>query len=234
MIRFLLAGLTGALLYAVWAVLSQSGMLPSGPATATGELLTVVLAALAGQAIGARNQRGPRESAQADAANAGVPSANTHRSPRDESQGTAPAPPAPPATLPPARIAQPVRSEAITLLASLQREARFIDLVQEPLTDYSDAQVGAAARDVLRDCRAVLDRYFALRPVVDQPEGTPVEVPADQAEGRYRLAGADPAESPGRAALVHHGWEAQQCQLPQWTGAKELALVVAPAELEKR
>src|SRR5690606_20955475 len=45
---------------------------------------------------------------------------------------------------------RPARSEAITLLATLQREARFLDLVQEPLAQYGDAQVGAAARDVLQ------------------------------------------------------------------------------------
>ena len=40
------------------------------------------------------------------------------------------------------------RSDAITLLATLQREARFVDIVNEPLVDYTDEQIGAAARDV--------------------------------------------------------------------------------------
>ena len=35
----------------------------------------------------------------------------------------------------------PVRNDAISLLATLQREARFVDIVKEPLADYSDAQV---------------------------------------------------------------------------------------------
>ena len=43
----------------------------------------------------------------------------------------------------------PVRSDAIALLETLQREARFVDIVHEPLGDYNDAQIGAAARDVL-------------------------------------------------------------------------------------
>ena len=42
------------------------------------------------------------------------------------------------------------RSEAVTLLATLQREARFIDFVMEPLASYSDAQIVAVARDVHR------------------------------------------------------------------------------------
>ena len=69
-------------------------------------------------------------------------------------------------------------SEAITLLAALQREARFVDFIQESLAGYSDAQIGAAARDVHRDCGAVLERMFALRPAVAEEEGTEVEVPA--------------------------------------------------------
>ena len=47
------------------------------------------------------------------------------------------------------------RSDALTLLATLQQESRFLDLVREPLGEYSDAQIGAAARDVLRDCNSV-------------------------------------------------------------------------------
>ena len=69
-----------------------------------------------------------------------------------------PQPKQPPAPKP------PTRSEALTLLAALQREARFVDFVQEPLEGYSDAQIGAVVRDVHRDCAAVLNRLFALRP----------------------------------------------------------------------
>ena len=58
------------------------------------------------------------------------------------------------------------RSEAITLLATLQREARFVDFIKEPLDGYSDAQIGAAARDVHRDCGKVLDRLFAIQSLV--------------------------------------------------------------------
>src|SRR5918996_1481056 len=55
-----------------------------------------------------------------------------------------------PATGPEA--AKPARSEALTLLAALQREARFIDLVKQPLTEFSDEEIGAASRNVLGDC----------------------------------------------------------------------------------
>ena len=96
--------------------------------------------------------------------------------------------PSEPAASQPLRIA-PVRNDAITLLATLQREARLVDIVKEPLTEYSDAQVGAAARDVLRDCGTVLDRLFDLQAVVDQDEGDTVEIPAGFDAGRYRVTG---------------------------------------------
>ena len=88
------------------------------------------------------------------------------------------------------------RSEAVTLLSALQREARFVDIVKEPLDQYTDAQVGAAARDVLKDCGRVLERLFALRPLVEQPEGSELEAPAGYDAGRYRLVGKVQGEPP--------------------------------------
>ncbi len=136
------------------------------------------------------------------------------------------APAAPPAP------ARPVRSEAITLLAALQREARLIDFIKEPLDTYGDAQIGAAVRDVHRDCAAVLERLFAIRPVVEQQEGSRVEVPAGFDAGRYRLTGNVGGEPPFAGALVHHGWQATACNLPTYTGSQAAGRVIAPAEVE--
>ncbi len=126
----------------------------------------------------------------------------------------------------------PTRSDAITLLATLQREARLVDLAQESLDGYTDAQVGAAARDVLRDCRKVLERLFALKPVLGQDEGAAVEVPAGFDAARFRLTGNVAGEGPFRGRLVHPGWEAARCELPAWSGNEASARVVAPAEVE--
>ncbi len=138
------------------------------------------------------------------------------------------APPAPK----PAMQSVPSRSEAITLLATLQREARFVDLVREQLGDYSDEQVGAAARDVLRDCAAVLNRMFDIQPITDEEEGAEIETPAEIDAMRYRLTGNVSGEPPLRGSLVHHGWEANQCEVPVWSGSDESMLVIAPIELE--
>jgi hypothetical protein len=124
------------------------------------------------------------------------------------------------------------RSDAITLLATLQREARFVDIVMEPLGDYSDAQVGAATRDVLRDCGQTLERLFAIRPVVDAEEGASHETPDKADAARYRLTGNVSGEPPYRGQLVHHGWKATHCELPSWSGSDDAAMIVAPVELE--
>lgn len=124
------------------------------------------------------------------------------------------------------------RSDAVTLLAALQREARFVDIVNESLDGYSDAQIGAAARDVLRDCGKVLARIFALRPMLEQEEGATVQVPAGYETECYRLTGDVSREPPFAGKLMHAGWQATKCDLPTWTGSGKGALVVAPAEVQ--
>jgi hypothetical protein len=131
-------------------------------------------------------------------------------------------------------VRSPVRNEAVTLLAALQREARFVDIVKEPLGEYSDAQIGAAARDVLRDCGTVLERFFAIRPLANDQEGAEVETPADVDADRFRLAGDVAGQPPYKGRLVHHGWQATRCELPQWSGRDKSAMIVAPVELEIR
>lgn len=128
--------------------------------------------------------------------------------------------------------AKPARSDALTLLAALQREGRLIDFVKEPIDAYTDAQVGAAARQVHRDCGQVLQRLFDLQPVRSEPEGASVELPAGFDADRCRVTGNVTGQPPFRGCLVHHGWEARQCQLPAWTGGEGAAKVVAPAEVE--
>ena len=127
---------------------------------------------------------------------------------------------------------KPARSEAISLLAALQREGRFLDFLQEPLEQYTDAQVGAAVRDIHRDCKAVLERQFALRPVVQENEGEKVDLGANPDPGMYKLSGSISEQGVTRGTLVHHGWVATRCAVPVWNGSPETSSIVAPAEIE--
>lgn len=142
-----------------------------------------------------------------------------------------PQPPAPaPTPAPPAP--KPQRSDALSLLASLQREGRLLDFLKEPIDAYTDAQVGAAVRDIHRECSSVLERQFAIRPVIEQPEGSTVSL-NNVAAGKVRTTGkVDSGASNG--TLVHHGWMATKCDIPVWTGEKETATILASAEVEVR
>lgn len=132
----------------------------------------------------------------------------------------------------PAAAPKPLRSDALVLLEALQREARFVDFLKEPLDGYGDEQVGAVARNIHRDAGKLLDRLFGLQPVVSESEGASLEVPAGFDGGRYRLTGHLAGEPPYRGVLAHHGWQATRCDLPSWSGSDAAARVIAPAEVE--
>lgn len=120
------------------------------------------------------------------------------------------------------------RSEALTLLSTLQREARLIDLIQESLESYGDAQIGAAARDVLRDSKKCLERAFGIKPLLDQSEGESVSIPESPSPIRWRLLGSP--KFSGR--VVHPGWTATHCELPTWSGNPDDQWVLSAAEVE--
>ena len=121
------------------------------------------------------------------------------------------------------------RNEGLTLLSALQREARLLDLVCESLDQYNDAQIGAAARDVLRDTRKTLDRMFGLRHLVESPEGETIEIPSNPSPVRWRIVGEESGKS---GTLSHPGWQATKLDMPQWSGGTDDAMVIAAAEVE--
>ena len=136
-----------------------------------------------------------------------------------------------------AKPAEPVptkvssRSDALTLLSTLQREARFLDLVGESLEGFEDAQVGAAARQVLSDVRKTLDRMFAIEPLSGDDEGSTVAIPKPASPVRYHVIGRN-SDQATRGTIVHRGWKAGRCQTPTWNGHRDEAFVLSPVEIE--
>ena len=134
----------------------------------------------------------------------------------------------------------PARDSALTLLAALQREARLVDLIHEDLNQYSDAQVGAAARPCLQQCVAVLDRMLGLKPLVDAADGNLIEVGESASPTRYQWTGEGSAASdtsatagkPVQGKLLHHGWQATKTELPTWSGDAADAKIIAPAQVQ--
>ena len=128
------------------------------------------------------------------------------------------------------RPIESARSEAITLLSALQREARLVDLIQEDLSQFSDAQVGAAARPCLEQSAATLRRLMDLKPICEAADGSTVDVGPDQTPARYQWTGEGSATS---GCLIHHGWQATQVELPKFRGESADALIIAPAQLQR-
>ena len=55
---------------------------------------------------------------------------------------------------PPEKVPEPPPSPlpAVQILAALQREGRLIDFLEEDLSAYEDAQIGAAVRNIHQGC----------------------------------------------------------------------------------
>lgn len=120
---------------------------------------------------------------------------------------------------------------AVQLLAILQREGRLLDFLQEDVDSYSDAQIGAAVRDIHRGCKKALAEHMPLEPVLREPENAQVRVDPGFDPSRIRLVGNVVGEPPFTGALRHHGWRIAKVTLPSPARGTD-PTVVAPAEVE--
>jgi hypothetical protein len=119
---------------------------------------------------------------------------------------------------------------ALQLLGLLQREGRLVDFVQQDITSFADAEVGAAARVVHEGCRRALRAHGSLSSVRSEAEGSQITVDGAEAAS-VKLTGNVSGSAPYRGVLRHRGWRIEDFKLPELVGARDLA-VVAPAEVE--
>ena len=148
----------------------------------------------------------------------------------------APAPAAAPVAAPapapaPVVIKEATPEAALQLLGLLQRDARFIDFVEEDIAKYSDADIGAAARLVHDGCRATLREHFTIQPVRDEAEGSRVTINEGFDATAIRLTGNVVGKAPFSGSISHRGWRAADVRLPKLTQSHD-ATVLAPAEVE--
>lgn len=144
----------------------------------------------------------------------------------------APAPaPASAAKAPAPELREASPQAALQLLGLLQRDARFIDFVEEDIAGYSDADIGAAARLVHDGCRATLREHFRIVPVRDEAEGSRVTLPAGFDATAVRVTGNVVGSAPFTGTVSHRGWRVADVRLPKLTGSHD-ASVIAPAEVE--
>jgi hypothetical protein len=155
-------------------------------------------------------------------------------SPVAPAAAAAPAPKLAPAPEPPkAAPAIPAAVDAraaIQVLAVLQREGRLVDFIEEDLTGFPDASIGAAARTVHAGCKRAIEELFRLEPVYREAEGAQVTVAAGFDPSAIRLTGNVVGKPPFKGSLRHHGWRAREVKLPPSDGKDPN--ILAPAEVE--
>ncbi|MCB9522188.1 MAG: DUF2760 domain-containing protein [Myxococcales bacterium] len=149
-----------------------------------------------------------------------------------------PAPEAPPPEPTPAPVAEvapevvgPDYTAGLQVLAILQREGRFIDFLQENVAEFSDAEIGAAARVVHAGCKKALAEYVTLAPVRPEADGARITLAPGFDALRHRLTGNVVGEPPYTGELAHPGWQVTRIELPTLSPGHD-ARVVAPAEVE--
>ncbi|MDB5840987.1 MAG: hypothetical protein JWQ23_2939 [Herminiimonas sp.] len=149
--------------------------------------------------------------------------------PQLQPQPPAAKPAEPPAA--PAMLKQASPDAALQLLALLQRDARLIDFTQENLANYSDADIGAAARVVHEGCRKVLNEHFTIEPVRAEAEGSRITLSQGFDAASIRLTGNVVGQPPFSGSLSHRGWRVSDVRLPRLAESHETR-VLAPAEVE--
>ena len=149
------------------------------------------------------------------------------RGPQPEPVKTPQAPPPPPSEKP----AEKIHASGLFMLSMLQREGRLVDFLQEDLSSFSDADIGAAARVVHTGCRKTLAQCLTLEPILKQAEGDPISVSAGFDAQRIRLTGNVGNQPPFRGQLKHHGWVVTGLRLPAVSDSLD-PRVIAPAEVE--
>jgi hypothetical protein len=141
-------------------------------------------------------------------------------------------PPAPPPPAPePPKLHEASPEAALQLLGLLQREGRLMDFLQEDMSSYTDAQVGAAARVVHDQCKKALDGHLTLERIRGENEGSRVSVPRDFSPSEIRLLGNVAGEPPFTGELMHAGWRVAHIELPKLSAGHDVR-VIAPAEVE--
>ncbi len=119
----------------------------------------------------------------------------------------------------------------VHLLSVLQREGRLVDFFSENLSQYPDAQIGAAVRNIHENCKKTLDKYLAPQAVLEQQEGEQITVDQNFDPNALKLIGNVTGQPPFKGTVRHRGWRARKLELPTLSGRQDPA-IIAPAEVE--
>jgi hypothetical protein len=120
---------------------------------------------------------------------------------------------------------------ALLFLGLMQREGRLIDFLEQEISSFSDADVGAAARAVHEGSRRALRAHAKVEPVRGEDEGEKVTLEAGFDANAIKLTGNVRGEPPHTGTLKHPGWRAVKMNLPRAMSGHDVR-ILAPAEVE--
>lgn len=129
------------------------------------------------------------------------------------------------------RLKDSAPEAALQLLGLLQQGGRFVDFLEEDVSHFSDAEIGAAARVVHDGCRKVVHEHLDIEPVRAEEEGSRVTLESGFDATRIRVTGNVVGQPPFTGTLVHRGWRTVQVRLPKLAQGHDVG-VLAPAEVE--
>lgn len=148
-----------------------------------------------------------------------------------EPKALPPAPPAPEKPEPIAAPEPPSANAALSLLALFQREGRLVDFLEQDVTAFGDAEIGAVARVVHDGCRKALHDHMSVEPVRAEEEGARVTLEEGFSPSEIKLSGNVAGSAPYKGILRHRGWRAADASLPVPVAGHD-ANILAPAEVE--
>lgn len=120
---------------------------------------------------------------------------------------------------------------ALVMLALFQREGRLIDFLEQDITSFDDAEVGAAARVVHEGCGKALHGAAKVEPLRDEEEDAKVVIERGYDAAAVKLTGNVSGKPPYRGTVRHRGWRVHKLELPRAVAGHDVT-IVAPAEIE--
>ena len=106
-----------------------------------------------------------------------------------------------------------------------------MDFLEEDVSAYSDAEIGAATRVVHEGCRKALHEHITIEAIRSEQEGARVTMEEGFDAGSVRLTGNLVGKPPFSGTVTHRGWRATEVRLPKLSATHDVS-VLAPAEVE--
>ena len=117
------------------------------------------------------------------------------------------------------------------LLSLMQKEARFLDFVQEEIEELPDAQVGAVCKRIHKDLKKLFKDFLKIEPVFDSRENETVSIAEGFEPSEIQLSGEIDKKPPFKGILKHKGWMVDSLNLPKRSASARTKIQIGRAHV---